>query len=61
MSQEKLKYKGEYSKNDGGKIKIIGLSLIQYDTIMALIRSWRTTENVTEIPKEKPVFYEYDE
>ena len=44
MSQEKIQYKGGYSKDDGGKIKITGLSLIQYDTIMALIRSWRTTE-----------------
>lgn len=44
MTQENVHYKGEYSKNDGGKIKISGLSLIQYDTIMALIRSWRITE-----------------
>lgn len=44
MTQENFYCKGEYTKDNGGKIKISGLSLIQYDIIMALIRSWRTTE-----------------
>ena len=44
MASNKVQYKGEYTQANGGKIKITGLSLIQYDTISALIRSWNTTE-----------------
>ncbi len=31
---------GKYSKEEGGKVKIEGLSSIQYDAVMALVRSW---------------------
>lgn len=44
MAQGKIYYKGKYSKDDGGTIKLAGLSNIQFDTVMTLVRSWNVTE-----------------
>ena len=32
--------KGNWAKNEGGKMKIKGLSCLQYEIIIALLRTW---------------------
>jgi len=41
-NKTEIQVKGEYTVLDGGRIKIKGLSSIQFDTIMALLRSWNS-------------------